>query len=57
VAAIGCYESQLAGLYPGHGDVEQQTLVMSGGQAEWFSVGGLDEDPPLLDLFEDLLIW
>ena len=55
VAAIGCYESQLAGLFPGHGDVEHQTLVMSGGQAEWFSVDALDVDPDLLPLFEDLL--
>jgi LmbE family N-acetylglucosaminyl deacetylase len=57
VTAIGCYESQLAGLFCGHGDVEHQTLVMSGGQAEWFSVGALDVDPELLSLFEDLLVW
>jgi LmbE family N-acetylglucosaminyl deacetylase len=57
VAAIGCYESQLAGLYPGRGDVEHQTLVMSGGQAEWFSVGALNVDPELLALIEDLPIW
>jgi hypothetical protein len=30
---------------------------MSGGQAEWFSVGALDVDPELLALFDDLLIW
>lgn len=57
VAAVGCYESQLADLHPRHGDRDRMMLLMFGGQAEWFAVPALDAEPELLPLIEGVLNW
>lgn len=56
VAAVGCYESQLADLYPGYADWDRMMLPPDG-PAEWFAVPALHAEPELLPLFEELLNW
>jgi LmbE family N-acetylglucosaminyl deacetylase len=57
VAAIACYESQVAELLPGPGDLDRRVRRMSDGPYEWFAAPAPGVEPDPASILEDLLGW